>query len=385
MTKRSYYTTPGLVVVCLTTLFLLVVTYNSRSYIQRTHSNAALESIRYSNHTLVELYNLDLVRSSHIETPESVRAIYISSWVFGTPSLRNRLINFVEASDINAVVIDIKDSTGVISYNIDHPVVDTIGADSTRVVGMRELIQNLHDKNIYVIGRLTTFQDPIAAIKKDWTFKRVDNGTPWKDRKGLSFIDPSNQDAWDYIADIAEIAYRDGFDEINFDYIRFPSDGDISNIAYNLPKEDTKVSVMKDFYEYIGQRLRSQGIPISADIFGLVTTQTEDIGIGQDLEDVLVHFDAVAPMVYPSHYRSGFFGLSNPNADPYTVIQQSMQSAIDRSEMLRLENPDITIAELRPWIQDFSLGTPSYGHTEVRAQLEATRDIGLDSYMVWDA
>ncbi|MCA9353049.1 hypothetical protein KC901_02600, partial [Patescibacteria group bacterium] len=192
----------------------------------------------------------------------------------------------------------------------------------------------------------------------------------------LAFINPRYEGAWNYLATIAEAAYALGFDEINIDYIRFPSDGNITNIDYEMDEGETRRSVMKEFYEYMDDRLRGAGIPISADIFGLVTTASDDIGIGQYFEDIYPHFDAVAPMVYPSHYSSGSFGYQNPNAYPYQIVSLAMKSAISRAQSIN-ENPD----KLRVWIQDFTLGNPHYGVEEIRNQLQAVYDTGLDSYM----
>lgn len=382
MNNRSYYTTPLLVVTTLISLYVFVAAHNTRAYIEDKTSNQLNEQL-WNDFLIQQSYqgNTEIIVSvSHIEPPETVRAIYISSWVAGTPSIRNKLISFIETSKINAVVIDIKDSTGVISFPITSD--STIAAydtDSDRIKDINELIKELHQKDIYIIGRLTTFQDPLLAKHKpEFAFKRIDNNQVWTDRKGLSFINPNNKDAWDYLARIAEYSYDIGFDEINFDYIRYPSDGNIDNINYAIPAGETRASMMKKFYEYMDTRLRDQEIPISADVFGLVTSAEDDLGIGQVFEDILPHFDYVAPMVYPSHYSSGFFGYNNPNAYPYEVVHAAMESGKNRALAMG-EDPQ----KLRTWIQDFSLGI-NYGKNEITKQIQATYDVGLDSYMVWD-
>ncbi|MCA9352544.1 hypothetical protein KC866_04145, partial [Patescibacteria group bacterium] len=316
----------------LTTLIALGVFVTYHNYNQeilretgRTHTMNALVRLQHQwdIHTIKKIQHIST--GTHLETPGSVRAIYMSSWVGGTPSLRTSLIQFMTKSDINAVVLDIKDSTGVISFTIDHPLIRSMGTDSNRIPDIRTLIDEFHRHHIYVIGRLTAFQDPLLSQKQPaWTFKRVDTGAAWQDRKGLSFINPRHTGAWNYLATIAEESYRIGFDEINIDYIRYPSDGNISNINYELSEGETRRDVMKKFYQYMDERVRTQGIPMSADIFGLVTSAEDDIGIGQYFEDIYPYFDAIAPMVYPSHYSSGFFGFSNPNAHPYEVVTAAM-------------------------------------------------------------
>jgi len=382
MTNRSYYTTPLLVIVTLVSLYVFVHAHNTRAFIDETTETHLQEQLWNSFQAQQEFKKRANMTApvAHIETPDSVRAIYISSWVAGTPSLRNKLISFIDASAINAVVIDIKDSTGVISFPVEgDTLIASYGTDSDRIKDITSLLEELHKKDIYIIGRLTTFQDPLLSKKQpNFAFKRLDNGEVWTDRKGLSFINPNNKEAWEYLARVAEYSYRIGFDEINFDYIRYPSDGNIDNINYAIPEGESRASMMKKFYVFMDNRLREQKIPISADIFGLVTSAEDDIGIGQVFEDILPHFDYLAPMVYPSHYSSGFFGYSNPNAHPYEVVHAAMKSAITRAQTMG-EDPQ----KLRTWIQDFSLGVP-YGTTEVKEQIQATYDIGLDSYMVWD-
>jgi len=383
MTK-SYYVTPLFVTTALIGLFVFVRFSSSDAYIDQLEQ-LTLRNIQSRHISLMQdiaMLKQKKSTSGHIKTPESVRAIYISSWVAGTPSLRNKLIDFIDSSAVNAVVLDIKDSTGVISFVIeDDPIIEKYGTISSRISNIKQLIKTLHDKNIYVIGRLTTFQDPALAKKHPHlAFDRLDTFATWTDRKGLAFINPKEKEAWGYITRLAEISHSIGFDEINFDYIRYPSDGNVANIHYDLGELETKRSVLKSFYEYIDLHLRKKNkIPISADIFGLVTTNNKDFGIGQFFEDMVIHFDAIAPMVYPSHYSPGFFGYNNPNAHPYDVIIQSMGSAIRRIEKIH-EDPQ----KLRTWIQDFNLGTPNYGFKEVTDQIQATYDLGLDSYMSWD-
>lgn len=383
MNNRSYYTTPLIVIVTVVSLYVFVHAHNTRAFIDQTIDTQLQEQLW--NDFLInrefKKRTSKLPVSTHIQTPEEVRAIYISSWVAGTPSLRNKLISFIDASKINAVVIDIKDSTGIISFPVEgDSLITSYDTDSERIKDITSLLEELHKENIYIIGRLTTFQDPLLAKKQpQFAFKRLDNGEVWTDRKGLSFINPNNKDAWEYLARVAEYSYFIGFDEINFDYIRYPSDGNIDNINYAIPEGESRASMMKKFYIFMDNRLREKAIPISADIFGLVTSAEDDIGIGQVFEDILPHFDYVAPMVYPSHYSTGFFGYNNPNAYPYEVVHAAMESAIVRAKAMG-ESPQ----KLRTWIQDFSLGTPSYGVNEVKKQIQATYDVGLDSYMVWD-
>jgi hypothetical protein len=210
----------------------------------------------------------------------------------------------------------------------------------------------------------------------------------WRDRKGIAWIDAGSRDAWDYLVGIAKDHYAMGFDEINFDYIRFPSDGDMSNVLYTHAGTTTRVVVMDEFYSYLDSKLRSEGIPISADLFGMVTVNQDDLGIGQKLEIALSYFDFVAPMVYPSHYPATFHGYANPNEHPGGVVQFSMTTAVERADAMDRKKgsttPLTTRYKLRPWLQDFDYGG-DYDAADVRAQIQATYDSGLTSWMLWDA
>lgn len=317
-------------------------------------------------------------KQKHIEMPDPVYAIYMSSWVASSPKLRAKLVDFVTDSKINSIVLDIKDYSGLIAFDVDHPLIDEYKTDSRRIRDIDDFIKELHEKNIYVIGRLTVFQDPLLAkAKPEFAFKRKDNAKTWRDKKGLAFIDPQNKEAWEYFAVIAEESYKRGFDEINFDYIRYPSDGNISNLDYVL-NGSTRSAVMKSFYEFLDNRLRSQNIPISADLFGLTASGTDDLSIGQNLDDALLHFDSIAPMVYPSHYPSGYLGYSNPAAHPEPIVFHEMNIARERAKKLGLSQ-----SSLRTWIQDFDMGA-SYGLSKIHAQIKASTRAGVPSFMVWD-
>ncbi|MCA9353161.1 hypothetical protein KC901_03180 [Patescibacteria group bacterium] len=192
MSKRSYYTTPLLVITTLISLGTFVRIQHfiqEQAYADSVYLNRSFEQYALAIHVFDRIQKAQQPSGEHISTPEQVRAIYISSWVAGTPSLRNDLIRFIKNSEINSVVIDIKDSTGVISFDIDNNLIDSLGTDSTRISDIEELLSELHHAGVYIIGRLTAFQDPLLSQKKpEWSFTRVDNGQTWKDRKGLAFI-----------------------------------------------------------------------------------------------------------------------------------------------------------------------------------------------------
>ncbi len=314
----------------------------------------------------------------HISTPKPLRAVYMSSWVAGTESVREPLLRFVENSEVNAVMIDIKDYTGKISFPVENKIIDAVEADERRIPDIRTLIKRLHEKNLYVIGRVSVFQDPYIARRVPEIAVKDSRGGIWKDKHGLNFVDPGAEYYWSYMVEIAREAEHVGFDEVNFDYIRYPSDGALKYAIFPYAKGRERSVVLEDFFKYLRTNTRDLGIPISADVFGLTTYSTDDLGIGQILEKIVPYFDYVAPMVYPSHYAPGFEGYKNPAEHPYEIILISMKRGVERLKAIN-EDPQ----KLRPWIQDFDLGA-EYGAAEIFKQKQAIHDAGLDSWMSWD-
>lgn len=313
----------------------------------------------------------------HIKTPSTVKAIYMTNCVASGTDLRNRLVKIIENRDFNAVVIDVKDYTGYMS--VDFGKGYPTGNKTCIVKDMRQFLNELGNKNIYRIARVTVMQDPYyAETHPDQAVKRKDNGGVWKDKKGLAFVDPSSQDFWKYIRDIGYDSYAAGFDEVNFDYVRYPTDGSISNMAFKLSASTTKRMMMKNFFAYLGKSMRDKNIPSSVDIFGMTTTAKDDLGIGQYLEDVLPHFDYVAPMVYPSHYPKNFNNWKDPNMVTGPLTEFVMGTAVKRAEAIGL-SPN----KLRTWVQDFDYGK-DYTAADVRAIIKGSEKVGVKSYMVWD-
>lgn len=317
---------------------------------------------------------------AHIETPEKVKGLYISSWVAGTTDFRDSVIEIIDTTEINTVVIDVKDSTGRISFATNDPYLTEIGASENRIRDVDALIELLHSKGIYVIARIAVFQDPY--IVKQWPSEAVkkssDKNVAWGDRKGMHWIDAGSKKVWDYTVAVGNEAYNRGFDELNFDYIRFPSDGNMKDIYYPISGTQVKADVMRSFFEYLNSSFEEKNIPISADIFGMTTTNTDDLNIGQIFEDAVRNFDYVSPMVYPSHYPATWNGFANPAANPYEVIKISMKGAVDRTAVIGED-----INKLRPWLQDFNLGA-TYTPGMVREQIDATEELGIDSWLLWD-
>jgi len=371
----------GVVVYYILPVFSSIVRGNSIEYsavqdLLNNKENKSKENVLKN----VVVNPVSLIPVTHIKTPENVRALYMSGWVAGSDDFRNSLVKIVDETELNAVVIDIKDSTGRISFSIDDTLIKEIGSSENRIKNIRALTALLHSKNIYIIGRVSVFQDPyLTKLKPEWAIKKSSDGEVWKDRKGLSFLDPTNKKIHEYILSIALNSYKNGFDEINFDYIRYPSDGNMKDINYNLTDGKTRADNIEEFFKYISTEIKkNENIPISADLFGLTTEATDDMGIGQVWEKTIPYFDFVCPMVYPSHYPNNYAGYKNPALYPYEVIDKALKSAI-----IKTKNIDQNITKIRPWLQDFDLGAV-YTKEMIQAQIKAVYDNSLNSWMLWD-
>lgn len=329
---------------------------------------------------LLALPVLAIAAAPAVAVPAEFRAIYLSFWSAGGTLRVNQLLALHRTANLNAVVIDVKDSTGTVGYNSRLPAVQKYHAQLAAIRNLDALLARLHEAGIYVIARIAVFEDSkLALARPDLAVRRRSSDAPWVDRKGLGWVDPGAKAAWEYNAAIAAEVLQRGFDEVNFDYVRFPSDGHLVDIRlpFSGPHPDRR-AVLRSFFAYLRQRFPQQRI--SADLFGLVTVQHDDLGIGQVIEDAAPYFDYLCPMVYPSHFAHGFAGFERPAAHPYEVIHVSMTSARAR---LR-DRPEA--AKVRPWLQEFNLGA-HYTPAMVQAQIRATKEaLGPQyaGYLLWN-
>lgn len=327
--------------------------------------------------------NVWLMRSFFVESrqaknPETnIKGLYLTAYSTSRSEKINEIIGLINRTELNAVVIDIKDYTGAVLYDSRVPLVRELGTAEDFLGNVRPLIAKLHSNNIYVIARQTVFQDPALAEKKpEWAIKKKSGGL-WRDRKGLAWVDPTKPEIWAYNVAIAKEAIRMGFDEINFDYVRFPSDGDMESVVYTTG-DKPKYEVMKEFYSYLNKTLSKEPAWISIDMFGFVMEKEgdDDMNIGQRLSDAVDNIDYICPMMYPSHYPSGHLGLDNPAEHPREVFENGMKLGVPNFEGKR--------AKVRPWIQAFSLGA-EYGEEKIRAQIDAVEKYPNAGWLLWNA
>ena len=305
-----------------------------------------------------------------------VRALYITSWTAGISRFQ-ALTDMVSHSNLNAVVIDIKDSTGKVGYDSQVPLVARTGAYEKRIRDLDAILKQCRDKKIYTIARIAVFQDPNLAKARPDLAVGGGNQKIWRDRKGLAWVDPASKEVWDYNLAIAKEAAAKGFDEVQFDYVRFPTDGKLKTMTYPVYKRDVpKHEIIRRFFQYVDQQMKPVDVLTSADIFGLTTMVDDDMNIGQRIQDVADYVDFVCPMIYPSHYPRGHLGLKNPADHPYRVIYDASLRGIKRLEGKR--------AKMRPWLQDFKLGA-AYDKKMIVEQIQAARDAKVFGFSMWNA
>jgi hypothetical protein len=317
-----------------------------------------------------------------VPTPDPVRGLYVNRWV----SLGGKmwdLIGVAKRTEVNALVLDVKDDRGLVLYRSTVPLAREIGADAVQPMSykrMRAVLDTMRAHNIYPIARIVVAKDPLLADRRrEWAIKRKSDGTPWLDRNKKPWLDPTHPGVWKYAADLAAEAVRLGFSEIQLDYVRFPDEDRIIHEAdYAHMNGRVRAQVIRDQLAYIRRLTRPLGVPLTIDVFGLTATDTTDMGIGQRWEQFIDQADVVLPMAYPSHYARGTYGLRNPNANPYATIDNTLKDAKRRSQGIP------GAAKLVPYYQDFTMGAPRYGTAQVRAQIRAGYDNGVRGWVLWN-
>lgn len=316
--------------------------------------------------------------------PDPVRGLYVSRWA-AIGYRMNDLLALAQRTEINALVIDVKDDRGFVLYRSGVPLARSIAADTTRPMRrdrLRALLDTMRASGIYPIARIVVIKDPLLAnAHPEWAIRsKRDTSRAWHDRQGNPWLDPHQDAPWRYAAELACEAVSLGFSEVQFDYVRFPDDDRLQREAiFPLAGGRNRAAVIHDQLAITRERLRPLHVAITADVFGLTTSDTTDMGIGQQWEHVVNTVDVVLPMMYPSHYSEGMYGMENPNAHPGRTIRDGLRDAQRRSAAVP------NAATIRPWYQDFTLGPPRYGAAEVRAQIEAGYQLGVMSWLLWNS
>jgi hypothetical protein len=313
-----------------------------------------------------------------VRKPDAVRGIYLNAWATGSPRRLAQLIELANRTEINSFVIDVKEG-GEISYRSQVPLARAIGADKGHVRDIRSVLRQLRENGIYPIARIVVFRDAVLAeARPDWAVRHVDGGD-WIDSYGHRWVDSYNRDVWDYNIAIGREALELGFSEVQWDYVRFPDVPSAFMRTAHWPAREgrTMAQGIREFLLYSREQLRAYDAPVTADVFGLTTSSRSDMGIGQLWEKMVDATDVLLPMVYPSHYAPGSYGIAQPNAAPFEIVRTAMQHAVRRTRGVE------GAATIRPWLQDFTLGQPRYGPAEVRAQIDAVYAAGLTEWVLW--
>lgn len=328
---------------------------------------------------------------------EPIHGIYISGPIAGT-ALMDDFISMADETELNAFVIDIKNDSGEVTFHMDTPTVQEIDSDINYIPDLEALIKTCKEHNIYLIARIVAFKDPyLAQAKPELAIKKTD-GSIFYDNSGLAWVNPYEQGVWDYLMEIAAESARLGFDEIQFDYVRFSTDRGMQDVDFgsNAAQID-KTEIITAFMEYAHDTLSPLSVKVSADVFGTIIDNSYDQSIvGQDYFSLASHADVICPMVYPSHYGPGVYQIPVPDAAPYDTVYAAMiasrksMNEYDSGFISSLDTRTETApASVRPWLQAFTAswvnGYIPYTPEEVRAQIQAVYDAGYHEWILWNA
>ena len=355
----------------------------------RTDAEGAFALPRPGTSVLVKLPGYEKVtvtpRSEPLEIvlkPHVVKAAYLTYWGMLDKSVRNRVLDLVDKTELNAVVIDVKGDRGWVLYKSEVPMAVAIGAQGPSTFKEFEtFLAELKGRGVYTIGRIVTFKDNILAnARPDLAIIDTRTGKPWIDREQLAWVDPFREEAWNYNIALAKEAVRKGFDEVQFDYVRFPTDGKLTVAKYSKPvSKETRLPTITGFLGKARREIGPTGGFVAADIFGYTAFNENDTDIGQRIEELAPHLDYFSPMVYPSGYQYGIPGFRNPVEHPYEIVRESVRLTRKRS--------GDSVVRVRPWLQDFrdyAFSRKIFGPSEVRAQIKGSDDGGGTGWMLWN-
>ncbi|SFB70313.1 putative glycoside hydrolase [Butyrivibrio sp. YAB3001] len=319
------------------------------------------------------------------EEEKDIHGIYVSAYVAGTKSIMDEIIQHVDETNINAVVIDVKNDEGNIVFDMDSELIDNLGTESILVKDMPGLLKELHDHDIYVIARCVAFRDPfIDEVKPEWMLRTAD-GAIYEDNKGFNWIDPRNEEAKEYLIEVALGCKEAGFDEVQYDYVRFPTGIKEEDIGMN------GYGRRRAIYEFVRDAhasLKASQMPLSLDVFGTVINSKVDRNIvGQEYSWLSMNCECLSPMIYPSHYYEGTMGKDYPDLYPYETIDAAMKYSATELETVNPRGDRIQ-AKVRPWLQGFTASYlkkyRKYGVAEVKEQIKAVNDNGVYSWIIWN-
>ncbi len=310
--------------------------------------------------------------------PFTPKALYLSFFGIGDRSLRESAIKLLQETELNTLAIDVKGDRGMIPYKSSISLAAQVGAQRTITVKeMVPLMRSLKAKGIYTIARIVVFKDNLLALTRPDLAVKTPAGETWRDRENLAWVDPFRKEVWDYNINIAVEAAQYGFDEIQFDYVRFP---DASGLQFSMPNtEENRVKAVSGFLTEARRRLIPYNVFLSADIFGYVCWNLNDTKIGQRLEDIAGNLDYICPMLYPSGFQFGIPGYRNPVANPYEIVYLSLKRAQERT--------NLPSYRFRPWLQafrDYAFDRRYFNDREIMGEVKAAEGFGSHGWMLWN-
>lgn len=329
----------------------------------------------------------DVWMNGFIETriPTKVKGIYVTA--SKANSTIDDLISLVDKTELNTMVIDVKDDEGRITFLMDDQMAKEIKATKAYISDIDGLIKKLKEKNIYLIARVVAFKDPLLAKEKPELALKKKDGTLFLDKDGLAWVNPYKKEVWDYLVGVATQCAEVGFDEVNFDYIRFSTDSSMKQVDFGEEAlNKTKIETITEFVKYACTKLRAKKIFVSADVYGAIINSSVDAKIvGQSYLEMSRYLDYICPMIYPSHYGNGSYGIDYPDTQPYELIMGALGSS---KNVLKGISEGEHKAVVRPWLQDFTASWLKhyikYGGKEVREQIEAVYDSGYEEWLLWN-
>lgn len=316
----------------------------------------------------------------------AVKGIYATAHSAGG-SRMNTLLKLMDDTELNAMVIDVKDDWGYITYDTGNPALLAMETTQKIIPDVGKLMSTLSEHDVYPIARIVVFKDTLLAKKRpDLSFLNAD-GSVWGNSKNPpdSFVNPYKKEVWDYNIEVAKEAVKAGFKEIQFDYVRFPEGFEKRADSLKYDKDDrTRIDAVAEFVKYAHEQLAPLGARVSVDIFGYAASVPAAEGIGQDFQKISQNVDVICPMIYPSHYSTGWFGSKVPDAAPYATIEGATKDTHKKLEPLQELKPVV-----RPWIQDFTAtwvpGHIRYGKQQIEEQIRALKDNGVEEFLLWNA
>ena len=313
--------------------------------------------------------------------PRAIKAAYRTYFGVADKGIRSRVLDLVARTELNAVVIDVKGDRGWIPYRTEVPLALAAGAQGPVMLPIESMLKEYKSRGIYTIARVVAFKDNILAQHRpDLAIIDTRTGKPWIDNEKLAWVDPFREEVWAYNIAIAREAIGKGFDEVQFDYVRFPTDGKLSAAKYSKANsKESRLPAIAGFLERARKELGPLGGFVAADVFGYTAFNENDTDIGQRVEELAPHLDYICPMVYPSGYHVGIPGVRNPVTNPYQIVYESVRLTRKRSANTNLR--------VRPWLQDFkdyAFDKRIFGVTEVRAQIRGSDAAGGSGWMLWN-